>query len=272
MWTVRVFRSSMIAITSGIATVLILGVSTVGATTTPTSYITHNVAGANSSYGQNSLQRVYNAQLAIWYTATGAPSGVALQEVCHNYVHPDWTDSYQYLRTELLARGYQTNVVWTKYLASLQCQQGTMVAGKGSLVGGDWALLPGQADGEDRVAVCVVTQGYVQIKNCSGHLTTYAGQSDIQSYAYWNFSNSYAPSFAEWAGGDFNTDNWYSLYFWYNSYSEGDPLNRPTIALKKVDYSFGRLPLNRATGGAVVTGRGTYSDHHLISSPFSWVY
>lgn len=265
----------LIRFVAAAATVALCGLMSgyvAGAAVNPTSYITHNIAGANSTYGYNTLRRVYNAQLAVWYAAANNPSGIALQEVCTNYVNPSQTDAYQYLLWELTSRGYQSTIYFTKYLSSLQCRQGTMASGKGSLLGSDYRILPGTAEGETRVAVCIVTSAYVQIKNCSSHLTRNGTERDAQSYSYYSFVETYAPSFANWAGGDFNTDNWYQLYYWYNRYSEGDSLNRATNGSRKIDYSFGRLSLNQAAGGATVTGAGNYSDHNLILSPFNWVY
>ena len=255
-----------------------------GATVTPTSYMTFNIAGAagapyttadhsNSITSGDPYLRQQHAMPIVYIAQASQPTGIAVQEDCDN-TDPNITDAREYLMGELASRGYQYFGVNTKTLTTRHCVQCTWIFAKGTYAWADYLWLPGTTEGESRAAVCMRTVVFVQVANCSSHLTTAAGDQQQQSFSFWAFAEQQVPySFAVWSGGDFNTNNLNVLYPWSMNSSEGDTtLARNTFGSKKIDYSWGRLPIGQAAGGSVVAGAPNYSDHNYVFAPFNWVY
>lgn len=150
--SIRVVATGLLLIAVALVGISVTSSDEADAAVTHTSYVTFNIAGANSTWGPNPLARIRNAQLVVWYAAAHEPSAIAVQEVCDN-TNSSVTDAKEYLMWELAQRGYTYYGYSTKVLASLSCVQGTWIFAKGTRVSSDYEILPGNAERENLLRV-----------------------------------------------------------------------------------------------------------------------
>lgn len=139
---------------------------------TSTSYVTANLAGADSYWGISHQQRVANLSTILYTVAAGHPSGIAVQEVCEFSGTQPVSDSLDTLI-------FQWNTVQHAYVFAAvptgkiqgSCVQYNAVFATGNYHADAALKLPGDGTSEDRYAVCLVAHGYVYTTTCSTHIT-----------------------------------------------------------------------------------------------------
>jgi len=261
----------VIAVCAGLSA-LLLNTPPASASTS-TSYVTANLAGANSTYGINRTLRIANTSTVKFTVAVGNPAGVGVQEVCRHY-QGLWDSADELVSTWGGGRSMQWLWVTTgKRVGS--CDQANAVFSVGNSAVPYYAALPFDGD-EQRYIVCIRASGFVNLTTCSTHLSTksssYRQQQANYARVYFDFIAQASSSYGSWLGGDLNdtpgsaaANEFYSF-----GHSEADRfLNRATEGGRKIDFGFG-FQLTVSQPGANLAGRGSTSDHDLIWAPYTW--
>jgi len=242
---------------------------------TNTSYVTANLAGANSTYGPSEAVRITNLVTVKNNVAFLAPHGVAAQELCLSD-RGLWDSGNELIQAWQTNGTYKALVVTTgKTVSNLHCVQANGVFAHGINPTGHLYNLP-YDNVENRMLICLQTSGFVLTTTCSTHLSKVSQawattQSDYARQVF-DFLSTVSSSYGSWLGGDFNSTPFNApLGFYQTPHSESDRfLSRATANAGKIDFGFGLLPLTISQSGAVLAGRGVTSDHHLLWAPFTW--